>query len=118
MEAVLKELKSLAFSKDIGLVIVIQPSVIDLTENFKFSFKHLARYSRYQRSNLTDAVEAICRVSGVHFINLFNIFLENGPEELYFRGGDPHWNNRGQQIAARETASYILTKIVRDDVVH
>jgi hypothetical protein len=118
MEAVLKELKSLAFSKNIELAIVIQPSVIDLTENFKFSFKHLARYSRYKRSNLTDAVETICRASGVHFINLFNAFLENGPEELYFRGGDPHWNNQGQQIAARETASFILTKILRDDVVH
>ena len=118
MEAVLKELKALSLSKNIDLVVVIQPSVIDLTENFKFSFKHLEKYNGYKRSNLTDAVETVCRTSGIQFVNLFNAFWTNSPEDLYFNGGDPHWNNLGQKIAARETASYIVSQILRREIIH
>jgi hypothetical protein len=118
MEAVVKELKVVALSKGVELVVVIQPSVIDLTENFKFSFKHLEKYSGYQRSNLTNGVETICLANRIHHINLFNTFLKNNPERLYFRGGDPHWNNLGQRIAARETGSYLLQKMLRYDAIY
>jgi len=30
--------------------------------------------------------------------------MENGPEDLFFRAGDNHWTDRGQRLAAKETA--------------
>ena len=37
---------------------------------------------------------------------IFDVFLKNNPGSLYFREDDTHWNDRGQDLAARETARF------------
>jgi len=67
----------------------------------------LQKYPNYQRANLKNAVEKIRVSHNIKYINLFEVFKNSNPEQLYFRGGNNHWNDQGQDIAARETASFI-----------
>jgi hypothetical protein len=108
MTEVLKEANNLARVKGINFLVLIQPSVIDLTkDNAVLNYEFLQRYPNYKRTNLTDAVEGICVLHGIHSINLFNVFMENSPEDLFFRARDDHWNDQGQKLSAIETARYI-----------
>jgi hypothetical protein len=43
------------------------------------------------------------------------VFKNSSPEQLYFRAGDNHWNDKGQDIAARETASLIYKREMLND---
>lgn len=108
MDEVIKNVKNLADTKEVKLLVLIQPSIIDVTtDNFIIGYDYLEQYTDYKRTNLTDAVEKICVSHNLHSVNLFDIFMENNPEDLFFRGKDGHWNDRGQQLAAKETARYI-----------
>ena len=110
MEEVLKKANDFARSKNIEFLVLIQPSAIDLTkENFILNYEYLQKYPNYQRTNLTNAVEKICVSHNIKYINLFEVFKNSSPEQLYFRA-DNHWNDLGQDIAARETASLIYKR--------
>jgi len=109
MNAVIKAANSVALSRGIEFLILIQPSVIDLTkENAVLNYEYLENYPNYKSTNLTDAVENISVESDIHHINLYDTFLYNDPENLFFKDGNDHWNDQGQDIAAKESASYIL----------
>jgi hypothetical protein len=108
MAAVLREVKKFTTEKGIELLVLIQPSAVDLTGNLLLSYKDLERYPDYKRTNLTSAIEEMCVAAGIRQINLFETFMRNHPESLYFKTADGHWNDRGQEVAARVTANYIL----------
>jgi hypothetical protein len=112
MDGIIKNAKNIADKKGIGFVVLILPSVIDLTENFDFSYKHLEKYTGYRKTNLTNAVKNICISNRIAFINLFDIFSKNNPEDLFFKGRNDHWNDQGQEIAARETALYVIKEMI------
>lgn len=114
MNAVLRRANELAKSKDIQFLVLIQPSGVDLTTNYTISYKDLEKYPGYKRTNLTDAIESICVLNNIHRVNLFDVFRKANPETLYFRGKDDHWNDAGQDIAAKETASYISCKMLTE----
>jgi hypothetical protein len=108
----LRQAKEFATARNIELLILIQPSVIDLTQNFVISYKDLEKYESYKPTNLSSSVEKICMQHSIHNINLFNPFLRNNPEDLFFRKNETHWNDRGQDLAARKTSSYIVNGIL------
>lgn len=111
MEEIIKRAKSAADSKGVHFLVLIQPSVVDLTRNFALSYEHLQEYPGYRKANLTDAVKDICVLNNINYINLFDVFSENNPETLFFTGKNDHWNDQGQDIAAKETALRIMSKI-------
>lgn len=115
MNAILKEANLLAMSKGIKFLVLIQPSIVDLTTNFQISFKKLQEYPDYKRTNLTDAVKNICISNDIHMINLFDVFSRNDPGELFFKHGNNHWNDQGQDVAAKATASYITENLIPVD---
>ena len=109
MTEVLKEANNIAKEKSVRFLVVIQPSATDLTiDNKRLSYKSLERYSKYKRENLTKIVEDICISYKIKYINLFDIFLRNEPDTLFFTGIDNHWNDKGQEIAAQQTAHYLI----------
>ena len=109
MGAVLREAKEFSTENDIEFLVVIQPSVIDLTEsNAKLGYKYLQKYANYRRSNISNAFEELCNLNHIDSINLFGLFSSNNPERLYFTAGDDHWNDRGQDLAAEASARYII----------
>jgi hypothetical protein len=108
MRAVLQEASNVAISRGIGFLVLIQPSRVDLTDRDEINYKYLEKYPKYRNSRLTDLVEQICRDSGIRYVNLFAPFQRNRPDDLYFLGDDNHWNDQGEDLAARETATYIV----------
>jgi hypothetical protein len=110
MESVLKRANTIAGSKGIKFLVLIQPSKKDLTkDNAVLNYEYLQKYPKYRRTNLTDAVKNKCVENNIYFINLFDVFMRNNPENLYFRIDQMHWNDQGQDIAAKETALYITS---------
>ena len=109
MEAVLKRAKEFADSRGILFFVMIEPSIIDMTLDNEdvLGYGYLERYPGYDRRTLTAAVKNACAETGVAYVNLFNVFIENDPRSLYFKKDDNHWNDRGQDVAARATAQYI-----------
>ena len=109
MSEVIIKAKRLADAKSISLLVLIQPSIIDLTtDNSVLDYKYLQKkFPNYNRENLTSEVENICILNEIKYINLFDVFLENNPNNLFFIANDNHWNDQGQKLAAKQTALYL-----------
>jgi len=111
MAEVLKEANNVAYRKGVKFLVLIQPSIVDMTkDNSILSYEYLRKFPKYKRTNLTDAVEKICVSHNINFINLFNLFIKNNPEDLFFRAGDDHWTDQGQRLAAKEAALYMIQR--------
>lgn len=114
MRGILRAAKSLADAKKIKFLVVIQPSAVDLTENTTLSHHELAAYPGYRQDNLTRTTEKICIENGIPYVNLFDVFAQNSPEGLFFRKHNDHWNDAGQELAARVTAGYLQKTLLRE----
>jgi len=112
MDGIIKRARNIADSKRVYFIVLIQPSIIDLTKNITLSYEHLQKYPGYKKTNLTNAVKNICISNNIDFVNLFDIFSKNNPEVLFYKGKTHHWNDQGQEVAAKETALYIINKII------
>lgn len=110
LEQILKEASGFLETRKIELLVLIQPSVIDLTKNnFKVGYKDVSgKYYNYARTNLTSVVEDICINNNIKYINLYSSFVNNNPKDLYFTGWNNHWNDKGQDYAASIVANYIM----------
>ncbi len=109
MDAILTRADRFARTKNIKFLVLIQPSQIDLTTNGDISYKHLGKFPEYSRTNLTKPIEEICVRNGINYINLFKVFLKNGPDHLY-RFKDNHWSDEGQDLAAKTTLEYLIAQ--------
>jgi hypothetical protein len=108
MNGVLQEVKNTAQAKGTNLLVLIEPSDIDIThDNDRITSAYLSRFDEYRRERLTSIVDDICTQNHIDHINLFPIFARSNPDTLYFKSGDTHWNDAGQDLAARESAKYI-----------
>ena len=113
MAAILEKANEFAASKGIELLVLIQPSRTDIQySEFSINYQYLEKQPGYARSNLTDAVGAICARNNIHCVNLFVAFMQNQKENLFFKGHDIHWTDAGQDVAAGETASYIVNNML------
>ena len=125
MEGVLRKVKWTAEEKGTKLLVLIQPSIIDVTHgNARWAAlptghgdaltsTFLSRFHEYRKDRLTSVIDEICARNEIDRINLFPIFTRNDPDSLYFKSGDSHWNDAGQDLAARETANYIQVSLPR-----
>lgn len=119
LAGVLGKAHALAKSKEMDFLVLIQPSVVDLTENLDFgdgrklNFTLLREFPGYDQRNLTDFVAASCDVNHISNVNLFDTFSDNDPSSLFFKSCNNHWNDRGQDLAARMTAQYIVKTMLR-----
>jgi hypothetical protein len=110
MAAALKRAKAVADEKGVAFLVLIEPSVIDFTHGSPYlDYEYLgANHPSYARSNLTSAVAHICEKAGIDHVNLFDAFDRDGdPTTLFFTGRNDHWNDRGQDLAARTTALHL-----------
>jgi hypothetical protein len=112
MDAVLRKAKRTAADHGTHLLVLIQPSVIDVTEANAFvTAAFLSRYPDYRRDRLSSVVDDLCARAEIDRVNLFPVFTENDPDSLYFVVNDNHWNDRGQDLAARTTADHIQGRL-------
>lgn len=118
LEEILKRFKTVSESNDVEMVLLFQPSLTDLTNsNYYIGFEYLqSHFSNYERDLVADSVSEIGNKLELNYIDLYDVFLKNNPEELYFKGGNTHWNDSGQDLAARETALFILDSLGVDEL--
>jgi len=109
MRSLFREVRRLERDTHVHVLVLIEPSVIDLTTNWtELSFEELAEFPAYRRDRLTSLVRALCDEAGLESLDLFDLFSDNSPNSLYFKAHDNHWNAKGQDLAARATARYIV----------
>jgi hypothetical protein len=111
LEAILVEAHNYSTSKGVEFVVLIEPSVIDISKNSILNYERLEKqYPNYEKRNLTDVVSKICVKNDIKSINLYEPFSLNNPDSLYFKNNDNHWNDDGQKFASEITANFITTK--------
>ena len=113
MEKVLKKASELLQARKIRFLVVIQPSGVDLTKNFDLHYEVLSSHTGCFPENLTQCVVRACRQQDIAHVDLFPVFHENDPYQLFFRGRNMHWNDAGQALAARVTAEAITKQWAR-----
>ncbi|MFZ5523311.1 MAG: SGNH/GDSL hydrolase family protein [Pseudomonadota bacterium] len=107
MEQIIVRMHLTAASQHVPLLFVLIPSPIDVAEVHETGEIDTMRYPAYRRSGLTDILDQICRRNQLLAVNLFGPFWERGARELYLKGGDDHWNVRGQDFAAELVSNYV-----------
>jgi len=88
------------------LAAVIVPSAVDVDPTFHIRVDP-ALYPTYDPRALDRAFEEALATAGIPGRNLFELFAENDPADLFVGIDDIHWNARGIDLAARETARWV-----------
>jgi len=114
MERVLVVIRDAARNADIPLVLLIIPSPIDVCDEYDLGAVDTRRFPQYRRNTLTGTLAEIAERQGMNYIDLFPRFRQSTDCGLFFKGGDNHWNDVGQDLAAEMTAAYIIdTRLLR-----
>jgi hypothetical protein len=103
MAAVMGRIAEAARSSGTTLVFMFIPHPMDACEGSEYGAVDTSRFPDYRRDNATEALTAIARSLGTHHVDLFATFSGHRADELYLIGGDDHWNEAGQALAARAT---------------
>ena len=67
-----------------------------------------ARYPDYRPENITDALKGIAERNGLTYLNLWDTFRPLDADKFFLHGGDDHWNETGQRVAAGALADFIV----------
>jgi hypothetical protein len=106
MKNILSETKKLCKNNDIALFVLIIPSIHDLTQHISPTFIELQQYPAYEQNKVSTLTESMLKTLQISHINLFVPFAENNPESFFFND-EGHWNNNGQEFAAKLVAKEI-----------
>jgi hypothetical protein len=112
LDGILMAAKGAAEKKGVTLVVLIQPSSRDLSQNLLLSYADFERFPKYRRDGLTSIVDEIRARHGIQRVNLYPVFLRNNPQSLYFTAEDDHRNAAGQDLSARVTADYLKEHVI------
>lgn len=110
MEGAILRMKETAERSHVPLVLVIIPDPFDVCDVYDGYHFDPVEYPEYKRSRLTDLLEDIATRADLQHVNLFEPFRRGDPTKLYFRGGNNHWNDAGQGLAAEVVGDYLLRK--------
>jgi hypothetical protein len=111
LRKIVERMQAVCVENSTTLVLVIIPSPADVIEDYDFCTIDRVKYPAYDPRTITGAMEEAAKRTGVPCVNLFDQFAESDPKQLYFRGGDNHWNDSGQQTAAK-TVAMSLTPVI------
>lgn len=110
MARVTEKMKSVAADNDVPLLLMIIPHPMDVLGGKHDSGSvDQQKYPQYNPETLTDTMQAIADKYDINAVNLFDVFRQQDANRLYFRGGDDHWNEQGQRLAAEFVAQYVIT---------
>ncbi len=108
MEAVLRQMKELLDAESIPVVLVAIPHPIDaLRGEHDTGRVDASVYPGYDSDLLVNSLVSIGTDLDFPTVNLLPHFRAHDPVSLYFRGGDDHWNDKGQALAAGYVADFI-----------
>ena len=71
------------------------------------------QFESYDPRRLSRTLVGICSRANIPYVDLTSTFVDIGAESLYMAGWNDHWNDRGQDVAAREVADYLVENEAR-----
>lgn len=105
MRAVLGRVAEVAQAHDVPLTLLLIPHPTDLLDGQHESVRiDRGKYGEYQPRQLTDSLRSIAESLNIDYLDLYEPFRAGDPVSLYLSGGDDHWNERGQGLAASALA--------------
>ena len=109
MDAVIAAIKKQAQQQDVPLLLVAVPHPMDVMGgNHASGVVDMEQFPDYRPTRMTGSLQDIAERHGVDHINLLQPFQAAAdPAALYLLGGDDHWNNAGQALAAKIIAGQI-----------
>ena len=109
MDAVIAAIKAQAQQQDVPLLLVGIPHPMDVMGGDHASGAvDTEQFPDYLPTRMTGSLQAIAERHGIDHINLLQPFqAASDPAALYLLGGDDHWNNAGQALAAEIIAERI-----------
>ena len=110
MGATVGAIADAAARANVPVLFVAIPAAIDVVDRYGSSQVDSVRYPDYARGRLTDTLRTIIERRGLPVVDLFPAFRAAPREQLYLKGGDNHWSDAGQALAARTTAEAILAR--------
>ena len=110
MDAVVGAISMQAEKHSVPLLVLAIPHPMDIMGGEHASGAvDTAKYPDYRPAVLTDSIAAIGARRNIDTINLYPEFRAiDDPAGLYLLGGDDHWNNAGQSLAADIIAAHIM----------
>ncbi len=93
------------------LLVMVIPSPGDLIEDYDFCQIDREKYPDYEPQALSKLFADAAREQQLPVVNLFDPFSKSDAQRLYFRGGDNHWNDEGQKLAA-EIVAPVVSRII------
>jgi hypothetical protein len=100
MDGILGEMQAAAAQHGAPLVLIPIPHPLDVGGHATGEIDR-AKYPDYAPERMTRTLEEIAERRGIPYVDLFAPFAARGSAELYFRGLDDHWNDVGQDYAAK-----------------
>ena len=108
MEAVLGLARDATEARGVPLLVVAVPHLVDATTFHVLGRMLSSQFFAYRREALTGHVARIAADLGVPCVDLLGPFRMRGSKPLYLGGGDPHWSERGQEVASEVVAERII----------
>lgn len=120
MGSVISHANQLADAQGVSFLLLIIPHPTDVFDGQHASGTiDLERFPQFRPEILTDTLQMLAERTGTPFVNLYSPFKERKSEQLYLKGGDDHWNDLGQRIAAELVADRIVQTVVqKEEAVH
>jgi hypothetical protein len=109
MEGVLAQIRRTADHNGTRLLLLIIPSPTDVCDACEAGHVDSTEFPAYRRSALTDALQQIATEEQSEAFNLFRPAWLREVNQIYFRR-DPHWNDRGQALAAQLVGDYVVSR--------
>jgi hypothetical protein len=112
MNAVLQRIRDLAARADVPLVLLLIPHPLDVSlgQSSDWGTVDRLRFSEYEGRNQIAPLESAAQALDVPFLSLYDLYRSRGADSVYLRGGDDHWNDVGQAIAARAMATLLASR--------
>lgn len=85
---------------------VILPSAVDLDPTFRIRVDR-ERFAEYDPMAQTRSMLSSLDAAGVEAMDLFELFSQNDPAQLFVGRDDIHWNARGIELAAKTVAAWL-----------
>jgi len=105
MNAVLNEIEATVRKQGTTLYVVSIPSVRALVGTYDGDTIDQTVWPQYSPTRLS---EAVCQnFTADRCLDAFDLFKRNDPENLYYRAGNNHWNEKGQVLLARHVAQWV-----------
>jgi hypothetical protein len=107
MQQVFAKIDGLAEAAGVPLVFMFIPHPFDVTESYDDWQLDRHRFPNYDSRNQIRVLEDAARQMDAPFLSLYDRFRSTDANELYFHGGDDHWNRKGQLLAAQMMAEHL-----------